>query len=169
MQLPSWDVFIGLAFLFGIAYGFILQREKIIATLCSVYVGIVIASTFSQTVFDFFNGNAVIANQIWIRANASTSTIAIALFFISIVAVAGALNSRKSEKSGDISMPEILVYSLLMMALVIATVIGFLPEPIRNHALQVSKTAKIIMQFRTLLVITPMIFLVIFGWKKSKK
>lgn len=168
MQLPSWDVFIGLAFLFGIAYGFILQREKIIATLCSIYVGIVIASTFSNTVFDFFNGNKVIANQIWIRSNASVSTIAIALFVISIIAVAGALNSRSSEKSGDISAIEIFVYSVLMMGLFIATIIGFLPAATTKHALEISKAVKYIIMLKTFLIVAPPVVLVLFGWKKKK-
>ena len=169
MQLPSWDVFIGLAFLFGIAYGFILQREKIIATLCSVYVGMVIASTFSQTIFDFFNGNKVIANQIWIKSNASVSTIAIVLFFITIIAVAGALNSRSGGKNGEISMIEIFMYSSMMIALVIASVLGFMPEAVQAHAIQVSKAAAIIFQIKTFLIVSPPIILVIFGWRKKSK
>ncbi|MCX6808355.1 MAG: hypothetical protein NTW50_01650 [Candidatus Berkelbacteria bacterium] len=67
MQLPSVDVFIGIFFLLGLAYGFLLQREKTITALCSVYIGLVIASSFSGSIFDLMNGNKVIANQIWQR------------------------------------------------------------------------------------------------------
>ena len=119
MQLPSWDVFIGLAFLFGIAYGFILQREKTITTLISVYIGMVVASSFSSTVFDFFQGNKVIANQIWIRSNASTSSIAIVIFLATIFFVSGAINSKTKKGSGDLSLLEIIIYSALMMALIV--------------------------------------------------
>ena len=168
MQLPSWDVFIGLAFLFGIAYGFILQRDKIIATLCSVYVGIVIATSFSQTVFDFFNGNKVIADQIWVKSNASVSTIAIVLFVITLIAVAGALNSRANDKSGELSVVEIFIYSVLMMALVISTILNLLPEETSKHVMEVSKVAAIMSKIETLLIISPPIILVVFGWKRKK-
>lgn len=167
MQLPSVDVFIGLFFLVGIAYGFILQRERTITTLCSVYMGIVIATSFSQTVSDFFTGNKMIANQVWIKANASTSTIAIVLFLASIVLVAGAINS-KNNKSDQMSILEVLVYSALMIALMISTIIGFLPPETRNHYIDISLVAKYIYQERTLFVIAPPIMLVVLNWKKKK-
>jgi cytochrome bd-type quinol oxidase subunit 2 len=167
MQLPSVDVFIGLFFLVGIAYGFILQREKTITTLCSVYIGIVIASSFSQTIFDFFNGNTVIANQIWIKGNASTSTIAIVLFFASILFVSGAINSQ-NKKSDGISVIEVVVYSALMIALILSTVLSFLPEQSRNHYIEISTAAKYIYSYRTLFVVAPPIMLVVLNWKKKK-
>lgn len=167
MQLPSVDVFIGLFFLVGIAYGFILQREKTITTLCSVYIGIVIATNFSGTVFDFFNGNKVIANQIWIQANASTSTIAIVLFLASIVLISGAINSRNSRSDG-ISILEVLVYSALMIALILSTILGFFPESARNNYIEVSKVAQYLYTYRTLIVVTPPIMLIFMNWKKKK-
>lgn len=168
MQLPSVDVFIGLFFLVGVVYSFLLQRGKTITTLCSIYIGIVIASSFSQTVFEFFNGNKVIANQVWIRGNTSTSTIAIVLFLASIVLVSGAINS-KNNKSDDISITEVLVYSILMIALMIATIMGFLPEATRNNYIETSVVAKYIYAWRTLFVIMPPIMLVLLNWKKDKK
>ena len=92
-QLPSVDIFIGLAFVLGIAYGFILKRDKTITTLCSVYIGLVISSSFSDYVYHFFNGNTTIANQIWIRSNASLSTISIVIFLLCIVFISGSINS----------------------------------------------------------------------------
>ena len=167
MQLPSVDVFIGLFFLLGIAYGFILQREKTITTLCSVYMGIVISTSFSQTVFEFFNGNKVIANQVWVKGNASISTIAIVLFLASIVFVSGAINSKNS-KSDHISLLEVIVYSALMIALIISTILGFLPEAARNNYVDISMAAKYLYNYRTLFVVLPPIMLVVLNWKKKK-
>jgi len=167
MQLPSVDVFIGLFFLVGIAYSFILQRQRTITTLCSIYMGIVIASSFSKTIFDFFNGNTVIANQIWIKGNASTSTISIVLFFASILFVSGAINSQ-SKKSDEISVIEVIVYSALMIALMLSTVLGFLPEATRNHYIEVSVVSKYIYSLRTLIVVAPPLMLVLLSWKKKK-
>jgi hypothetical protein len=168
MQLPSVDVFIGLFFLIGVVYSFLLQRGKTITTLCSVYIGIVIASSFSQTIFEFFNGNKVIANQVWVRGNTSTSTIAIVLFLASIILVSGAINS-KNNKSDDISVTEVLVYSVLMIALILATVMGFLPEAARNHYIDTSVVAKYIYTWRIFFVVMPPIMLIILNWKKDKK
>jgi quinol-cytochrome oxidoreductase complex cytochrome b subunit len=168
MQLPSVDVFIGLFFLAGIVYGFLLQREKTITTLCSVYIGLVVASSFSQTIFEFFNGNKVIANQIWIRGNASTSTIAISLLLITTFFVSGAINS-KNKKSEEISIVETVIYSALIVALILSSVLGFLPEATRNSYIHGSKLAKILYDFKTLFVIVPPIMLVVLNWKKKEK
>lgn len=152
MQLPSVDIFIGLAFLVGIAYGFILKRDKTITILCSVYIGLVISSAFAQSVFNFFNGNSTIANQIWIRSNASLSTISIVLFLICIVFVSSAINSTAS-RGGDISAFEVVVYSGFTMALIISTVLSFLPAATSQHFLDISMAARILKNYRTALVV----------------
>ncbi|MEK9156142.1 MAG: hypothetical protein AAB360_02460 [Patescibacteria group bacterium] len=164
MPLPTWDVFIGLTFFVGIAYGFMLRREKTITTLCSVYIGLVIANNFSQTVFDFFNGNTTVANQVWVRSSASASTIAIALFLASIIFVSGAINST-SNRSGDISPLEVIVYSGLTIALVISSILGFLPEESRNHYLEASRAARMLYDLRTLIVIVPPLSLIFLNFK----
>ena len=169
MQLPSVDVFIGLFFLAGIAYGFILQREKTITTLISVYIGLVVASSFSGTVFDFFNGNKVIANQIWIRGNASNSTIAIAIFLLTTFFVSGAINSKSKKSDGDLSLLEIIIYSALMMALILSSILGFFPEAIRNHYIETSMSAKYLWSLRTLFVVLPPLMLIFLNWKRKDK
>lgn len=166
MQLPSWDVFIGLFFLVGIAYGFILRRDKAITTLLSVYLGIVVASRFSQDIFDFFNGEKVIADQIWIRSNASASTIAVVLFLLTIVLISGAINSSNSRTS-DISPIEVISYSALTIALILAYVLDFLPEPARLHYMEVSRIAKYIYTFKTLITIAPPIILIALNYKRK--
>jgi len=169
MQLPSVDVFIGLFFLVGIAYGFILQREKTITTLISVYIGLVVASSFSGTVFDFFNGNKVIANQIWIRGNASNSSIAIIIFLLTIILVSGAINSKTKKSDGQLSLVEVLVYSFLMMALILSSVLSFMPEATRSHYIEISIAAKYLWSLRTLFVVTPPIMLIVLNWRKKEK
>lgn len=159
MPLPTWDVFIGLAFLVGIAYGFILRRDKTITTLCSVYIGLVISQSFSSYIFEFFNGNKVIANQLWIRSNAPLTTITIVLFLISIIFVSGAINST-NNRSGEISPIEVIVYSALTMALIVSSILGFLPEESRNHYLEASRFAKMLFEYRTLIVIVPPLSLI---------
>jgi len=165
-KIPSWDVFIGLTFVLGVAYGFILKREKTITILCSTYVAIVMASNFTDYVFQFFQGNKVIANQIWVSSNVSSSTVAIALFLIVLVFVSGAINSSSST-SGDLSPLEVIIYIALTMALVISSIIGFLPDMNRSNILSASKVATIIYGFRTLWIIAPPISLVLFNFRRK--
>ena len=163
-QLPSVDVFIGLFFLFGVAYGLIFQREKIITTLCSVYVGIVVAENFSGTVFQFFNGNKVVANQLWIKSNASASTVAIVLFLLTILLISSAISVKRRSDTNNSSFNSVL-YSVLAVALILASVLGFLPEASRNHYLELSIVARYLYNFKTLLVVLPPIVLVITGFR----
>lgn len=166
MPLPTWDVFIGLAFIIGIAYGFILRREKTITTLCSTYIGIVIATNFSSYLFELFNGNKYIANQIWIKSNASLSTVSIITLLISSFLIAGAINSTKS-KAGDISPFEVFIYSALNIALIVAMVIGFLPEGTRAAVLSSSKVGSFIYNWRTAWVILPPLALIILNFRRK--
>jgi hypothetical protein len=165
-QLPSVDIFIGLAYILGITYGFVLKRDKTITTLCSVYVGLVIASSFSETVYKFFNGNATIANQIWIRSNASLSTISIVLLLLSIVFVSGAINST-TNRSSDISAIEVVIYSAFTISLIISSVLYFLPLETRNHFVEISKAAKYLYNYRTLIVIGAPLMIILLGLRKK--
>ncbi|PIU24185.1 hypothetical protein COT12_02425 [Candidatus Berkelbacteria bacterium CG08_land_8_20_14_0_20_39_8] len=164
-KIPSWDVFIALTFIMGVAYGFILKREKVITILSSIYIAIVMATSFTEYVFQFFQGNKVIANQIWIKGNMSEGTVAIALFLLVIFFVSGTINAS-STRSGDASVFEVIVYMALAMALVISTIIGFLPEETRATILATSKIGSIIYGFRTLWIITPPISLVILNFRR---
>lgn len=166
MTLPSVDVFIALSFLVGIGYGFILRRDKAITTLCSVYIGLVIASSFAENIYDFFNGNATIANQIWIRSNASISTISIVLFLICIFFISGAISSS-SNRSGDVSPVEVIVYSGLTVALIISSILNFLPPETRNHYTEISKAAKLLLTYRTVIVVAAPLMLVILNIRRK--
>lgn len=165
-QLPSVDIFIGLAFVIGIAYGFILKRDKTITTLCSVYMALVIASSFSETIYRFFNGNATIANQIWIKSNASLSTISIALFLLSILFISGAINSTAS-RSSDISPLEVIFYSGFTMALILSTVLSFLPAETSTHYIEISRAANILFSYRILIIVGAPIMIVILNFRKK--
>jgi len=166
MHLPSVDLFIGLFFLFGVAYGLLFQREKIITTLCSVYVGIVVAENFTTTVYQFFNGNKVVANQLWIKSNASASTISIVLLLTTILLISAAISVRRRSDVNNSSTDSVL-YSVLAVALILSSVLGFLPEATRNHYIEVSTIARYLFNYKTLLVILPPIVLVVTGFRSK--
>lgn len=165
-KLPSWDIIIALTFVLGVAYGFILKREKVITILSSIYIAIVMSTSFTEYVFQFFQGNKVIANQIWVKGNMSSSTVAIALFLLVIFFVSGAINAS-STKSGDTSVFEVIVYMALSMALIISTILGFLPETTRTIMLETSKIGSLVYGLRTLWVIAPPISLVLLNFRRK--
>lgn len=166
MPLPTWDVFIAIAFALGIAYGFILRREKTITVLCSTYIGIVIASNFSEYLYELFNGNKFIAGQIWIKSNASLSTISISTLLIASFLISGAINSS-SNKAGDISPFEVFIYSALNVALIVSSIIGFLPDTTRDSIITSSRVASIIHTYRTAWVILPPAALIFLNFKRK--
>jgi len=166
VPLPTWDIFIGFAFVAGIAYGFILRREKTITTLFSTYMALVVASAFSKNVFDFLNGNRFFAGQIWIHSNASLSTVSIALFLLLTFAVSGVVIST-SNRAGDVSPFEVIIYSALNMALIISSVLGFLPEEIRAKYVETSRLASLVFQMKTLWIILPPVALIILNFKRK--
>lgn len=166
MQLPSVDIFIGLLFLVGIGYGFILRRDKTITTLCSVYIGMVIAGSFSETVYSFFNGNTTIANQVWIRSNASVSTISIVLFLICIFFISGAINSS-SNRAGDVSLLEVIVYSGLTVALIISSILNFLPPETRMHYMETSRAATFLFKDKTWITVAAPLILVVLNIRRK--
>ena len=166
MPLPTWDIFIGFAFVAGIAYGFILRREKVVTTLCSTYIGIVVATFFAKYVFDFFNGNRLFAGQVWIHSNASISTVSIVVFLIVTFLISGVIISN-SSKAGDVAPLEVIIYSALNMALIISTVLGFLPEEMRSKYVETSKLASLILHYNTLWIILPVIALVVLNFKRK--
>lgn len=166
MPLPTWDIFIGFAVVAGIAYGFILRREKTITTLCSTYMALVVATALSKYVFDFLNGNRFFAGQIWIHSNTSLSTVTIVIFLILTFVVSSVIIST-NNRAGDVSPLEVIIYSALNMALIISSVLGFLPEEVRVKYIETSRLANQIFNMRTLWIILPPIALVIFNFRRK--
>lgn len=166
MPLPTWDIFIGFAFVVGIAYGFILRREKVVTTLCSTYIGVVVATNFSKYVFDFFNGNRLFAGQVWIHSNASISTVSIVVFLIVTFLISGVI-IYNSSRAGDVAPFEVIIYSALNMALIISTILNFLPEETREKYIETSKLASLILHYNTLWIILPVLALVVLNFRRK--
>ena len=166
MPLPTWDIFIGFALVAGIAYGFILRREKTITTLCSTYMALVVATAVSSYVFDFLNGNRFFAGQIWIHSNVSLSTVSIILFLPLTFVVSGVIIST-NNRAGDVSPIEVIIYSALNMALIITSVLGFLPEEVRLKYVETSRLASFMLNMKTLWIFLPPVALVILNFRRK--
>lgn len=166
-HLPSTDLFIGIFFLIGIGYGFLIQRDRTITALCSTYMGLVIANFFAKDVFEFINGNKTIADAVWIRGNASISTIQIVLFCLVILMVTKAIHAAK-KKSEDLSVMEIVVYSALTTGIVITSILGFLPEVTRQSLIEGSKVATTLFNLKSIFLVLPPIILFLLNLRKNQ-
>lgn len=161
---PSWDFIVGGFFAVTVAYGFILQRDRILTTLLSVYVGIVVAQIWSGTLFQFVNGDKTIFGQFFLRSDASPQTIQIIVFLVTI----GIMSTKSGLISGRIRSSamtpiELFVYSFLTAGLVLSTVFAFLPEATRTGILEHSNLATKVMAYQVWWAVGPVLMMLFTG------
>lgn len=168
-SLPSWDLFITLFFIIGLAYGFILQRERIVATLMSVYAALVVSDLLVEPVGQFFKGDKTLFNQIWIRSDTSPFTIHLALFvgIIVLLSAKGGIGSARGR--GIVSHLEILVYSALNTALIVTSIFSFLPEPTRDAYAAGSKLVDFLVKHHDWWIILPIAAMLFFGFQRHPR
>ncbi len=167
--LPSWDLFITLFFIIGLAYGFILQREKIVATLMSVYAALTVSAILVDPVSQFFKGDKTLFNQIWIRSDTQPFTIHLVLFTAIIVLLSAKGGIGGSRGRGVISHFEILVYSALNTALIVGSIFTFLPEPTRDAYVASSSLVKFIVSHQVWWLVGPVLAMIFFGFQRHPR
>lgn len=163
MQTPSWDLFIGLFFTVVIGYGFVLQRDKVIVTLLSIYAGIVVATTFSPIVQKFFAGEQTVGNSVFIRSSASPFAIESVLFGLTIILIGAKAGLTGKNSKGVLSPIELMSYSAMNAALILTTIFGFMDDASRNHIIETSKLGSFVLQYNILWLIAPLIFMFFTG------
>jgi len=163
MPTPSWDLAITVFFLMGIAFGYILQRDKIVATLLSVYVGLIITQAVSGNVQNFLQGDATLSN-IWVKANASPFTIR-AIIFIAVIMLVSAKSGISGGKSKGILSPlEVIVYSVFTSGLILSSLFYFMPAESREAFVMSSRMAKLVINNYIWWIILPIAFMVVSGF-----
>lgn len=163
--LPTWDLFITLFFIIGIAYGLILQRDKTMVTLVSTYVALVVVNTVAPMLHSLLVGEQTIMGQIFIRSNASEFTVS-AVLFILIIAIMTTKSglSGKDTASGLMSPIELFAYSFLSTMLILSSIFSFMPEVTRSSFAEGSKFASIIMQYEMWWMILPVVLIIVTGF-----
>jgi hypothetical protein len=167
--LPSWDLFIGLFFIIGLAYGFILQRDKIVATLMASYAALVVSDLLVEPIGQFFQGDKTLFNQIWIRSNTSPFSIHLAIFILIIVVLSAKGGLSGSKGRGVMSHFEVLLYSALTTALIVSSIFSFLPEATRDAYVASSRLVHFLVLYRQWWLIAPIGALVFFGFQRHPR
>ena len=161
MPTPSWNLAIIIIFLVGIAFGYILQREKIVATLLSVYVSLIVTQAISGTVLQFFQGDKTVLNQFWVNSHASPFTIRVIIFLAVIMLMSAKTGISGGKSKGIISPVEIIVYSVLTTALIISSIFYFLPAESRDAFAGASRLGGFIIGHYVWWIVLPVILLIV--------
>lgn len=163
-SVPSWDLFLTIFFIVSIGYSFVLQRDKVIVTLLSIYAGIVIANVLGPGLQGFFNGDKTVANQLFIRANASPFSVQSGLFVLVtiLLSVRSGLGGRSGSR-GALSHFELGLFSLLNSTLLLAAIFSFMaPEAQQTFAAH-SRIAKVIIDHINWWMVAPLVAVVATG------
>lgn len=165
--VPSWDMFLILFLIMGIAYGVMLQRDKVVVTMISIYVALVVTAIIFPSVQQFFAGEKAILNQVFIKSNANSFTIQTVLF-LAIIAVVTAKSGLSGHDEG-VSPFAIFGFSFLNIALILSSILFFMPEVQREGIVAGSKIARFFVDYRIWWLILPVVLLIFTGWSKSKE
>jgi len=169
--LPTWDLLITLMMIVGIGYGIVMQRERILSTLVGTYIGMAVAQNWGPKVYNFFTGDTVMFNQLWIKLNASPFAIKAFLFALVVIALTIKSDFAKSIRGSNspLSGLMVIVYSFLTTTLAISAVLSFLPKAQINAIVNRSHLAEFIISNFNLWIVLPVIAMVIGAWFVSKE
>jgi len=163
----TWDLFVVILLVIGIVYGFALQRERIFTSLMSIYMGIVVAGVWGESLFNFFEGKSMLFDSVWIKANTTPSTISIVLFVL-VVAIISAKAPIGYMRSWSIVTPiEIVAYSLLNMALFLATIYQMLPIELQEKIILQSRFIGPVLDYYNVLLVAPLILLTLITSRRT--
>lgn len=163
MPTPSWDLAITVFFLMGIAFGYILQRDKIVATLLSVYVGLIITQAVSGNIQSFIQGESTFSNM-WIRSNANPFTVRAVIFIAVIMLVSAKSGISAGRSKGLLSPIEVIIYSIFTSGLILSSLFYFMPAESREAFVMSSRMAKLVINNYVWWIVLPIIFMIVAGF-----
>lgn len=161
--LPSWDLFITLFLLASVAYGFMMQRERVLVTLLSIYVGVVVTGLLAEPVAAFFAGDKTIAGSFFIRSSASPFTIHAGLFLGVVALITAKSGLSGNREGGSLSTLEIISYAVLNAALIVTILLGFMDPATQQSFLAASKNATFLFDHRLWWFLAPIALMIVAG------
>lgn len=169
LSAPSWDLFITLFLIISVGYGFLMQRERIVVTIVSAYLALVVSQMFWPSVFGFFHGDNPLLGRYFVRADLSEAQVQIGLFVISMILISTKAGIDAQKGKGWLSPFELLVLSGLAGAVIATTIIGYLPEESRTHLAEQSRFVFYLVHYHNLLLIAPIAAMVALGFHKGAR
>jgi len=161
-NMPSWDLFLLVFFIVSIGYSFILQRDKVVVTMLSIYVGYVVASLFGPTVQDFFQGDKTIGGQLFVRANLNPFLIQLGVFVATTVLISARSGIGRLNRS-VLSTFELSVFSVLNATLILTIIFSFMSDEVSQQFQEISRIASVIISRESWWFIAPVIAIIVTG------
>jgi hypothetical protein len=161
MKFITWDTGIVAAFAILLAYSLLIRKHKSLATLVSVYIAYVMASTWGDAITAYLSGDRVVLNQVWIKANASPLLVQ-SLLMVLVALLLSAflkLGGRRSKYSAV----EVMAYTVSATALTIMFIISFMTPEQLAHTLTISRLVPYIYKWRQIILVVPVFVMVFFG------
>jgi len=151
--LPTWDLLITLLMIVGVGYGIVMQKEN-----------------WGPRVYDFFSGDTVMFNQLWIKLNASPFAVKAFLFAAVVIALTVMSDFSRSIKqsTSPLSGLMVIVYSFLTSTLAISAILSFLPKAQLTAIVTRSHLAEFIIRNFNLWIVLPVIAMIIGAWFVTK-
>ena len=133
--------------------------------MLAIYAGIVIAGILGGPLQSFFNGDKTVANQLFIRANASPLSIQSGLFIIVtiLITIRSGLGGRGGGSRGVLSPFELALFSLLNSTLILAAIFSFMTPAAQSEFAANSRIAKVIIDHLSWWFVAPLIAMVATG------
>jgi hypothetical protein len=164
---PSWDLFLIVFFIVGIAYGMMLQRERAVVTTVAIYVALVMVGILTEPISGFFAGENTI-NSFFVDSQVSPFYIQAGVFIGVIILIQTKSGLSGGREGGGLLSPfEVFSYSFLNTALITTSLISFLPEETRIAMIESSKMAGYLANHHTWWLILPVAALIVFGWNRN--
>ena len=164
---PSWNLFFIVFFIVGIAYGMMLQRERTVVTLVSIYVALVLTNLLNDPISKFFVGERTI-NSFFISSHVSPFTLKAGIFVLVLVLMITKSGlSGGSDGRGLLSPVEVFLYSFLNTALIVTTIMSFMPAEASASMIGQSSMAAFLAHHHTWWLLLPIACLIFFGWNRN--
>jgi hypothetical protein len=158
-------LFLGIFVAITVLYGFMMQRDKIMAALLSCYMGMVVVSVWAEPIKQFFEGKKTVANT-WIQSDASPATIKILLFLIIVGVVASKADIAVGRERSLAAPLETFFYSAITAILIAATVFKYLPDATQTTILAQTNFVHFLKDFYTLWLLAPIAVVVVLSSRR---
>jgi hypothetical protein len=153
----------------GISYGFILQREKILATILAVYVAWAVANVWAKPIFGLLTGKTMLAGQLWFRTDLTLFHVQVGLFVVIVVLLAlkGDFADITRRIGGSSSPIIVFLYSFLNAGLVLSIIFSFMGPRAMNYLSHISHLANLVIDYKNWWIVAPAVIMIIAGFMRG--
>lgn len=165
----TWDLLISVFFIMGISYGFILQREKILATMLAVYVGWAVANVWSKPIFGLLTGKTVLMDQLWFKTDLTLFHVQVGVFVLIVVLLAlkGDFADITRRIGGSSSPLIVFAYSFLNAGLVLSIIFSFMGPKAMRYLASSSHLAELVIDYKNWWIVAPAIIMIAAGFMRG--